>query len=168
MYVIRKSVFTLVSALLLGLAGCGSGRQAQNDTTASNESTQGSSEQTDQEGRHPNLTTTTAEADGPQELTPIVAQVPYAPIPFAGSDSRTHLVYELETTNFSNGETTIEQLEVLDADSTRSPSPARLPARTRSTRPRARLWRSPRSIRSRRSPKPCPWTRLWWASIDPW
>ena len=49
-------------------------------------------------------------------LTPIVGQVPYAPIPFAGSDGRTHLVYELETTNFSSGKTTIEQLEVLDAD----------------------------------------------------
>jgi hypothetical protein len=42
--------------------------------------------------------------------------VPYAPIPFAGSDGRTHLVYELEATNFSSGETSIEQLEVLDPD----------------------------------------------------
>jgi hypothetical protein len=45
-----------------------------------------------------------------------VGEVLHAPIPFAGSDGRTHLVYELETTNFSSGKTTIEQLEVLDAD----------------------------------------------------
>jgi hypothetical protein len=56
------------------------------------------------------------EADGPQDITPLLAEVPYAPIPFAGSDGRTHLVYELKAINFSNGETTIERLEVLDAD----------------------------------------------------
>jgi hypothetical protein len=58
----------------------------------------------------------TTDADSPQDITPILAEVPYTPIPFAGSDGRTHLVYELETTNFSSGETTIEQLEVLDPD----------------------------------------------------
>jgi hypothetical protein len=42
--------------------------------------------------------------------------VPFAPIAFAGSDGRTHLVYELAATNFTSGETTIGQLEVLDAD----------------------------------------------------
>jgi hypothetical protein len=57
------------------------------------------------------------EADGPQDVTPLLAEVPYAPIPFAGSDGKTHLDYELETTNFSSGKTTIEKLEVLDADS---------------------------------------------------
>jgi hypothetical protein len=56
------------------------------------------------------------EADGPQDITPLLAEVPYTPIPFAGSDGRTHLVYELETTNFSSGKTIIERLEVLDAD----------------------------------------------------
>jgi murein DD-endopeptidase MepM/ murein hydrolase activator NlpD len=45
-----------------------------------------------------------------------VGQVLDAPVPFAGSDGRTHLVYELEATNFTSGETTIGQLEVLDAD----------------------------------------------------
>ena len=106
MYGTRKVVFTLAIALLLALTGCG-GEQAQNDASTTNED----------EGRHLDLNITTTEAvDGPQELTPIVAEVPYAPIPFAGSDGRTHLVYELETTNFSSGGTTIEQLEVLDAD----------------------------------------------------
>jgi hypothetical protein len=58
-------------------------------------------------------------AGGPEDvqaLTLIVAEVLHAPIPFVGSDGRTHLVYELKTTNFSSAETTIEQLQVLDAD----------------------------------------------------
>jgi hypothetical protein len=45
-----------------------------------------------------------------------VGRVPYAPIPFAGSDGRTHLVYELEATNFSSAKATIEKLQVLDPD----------------------------------------------------
>ena len=51
-----------------------------------------------------------------QAFTPIVGEVSYAPIPFAGSDGRTHLVYELEATNFTSGKVTIGKLEVLDAD----------------------------------------------------
>jgi Peptidase family M23 len=51
-----------------------------------------------------------------QALTPIVGEVSNAPIPFEGSDGRTHLVYELEVTNFSTGKTTIQRLKVLDAD----------------------------------------------------
>jgi murein DD-endopeptidase MepM/ murein hydrolase activator NlpD len=51
-----------------------------------------------------------------QALTPIVGEVSNAPIPFEGSDGRTHMVYELEVTNFSSGKATIERLEVLDAD----------------------------------------------------
>jgi Peptidase family M23 len=73
------------------------------------------------DGRNNNLpdsgdSTTTAEPEDVQVLTPVVAEVLHPPIPFVGSDGRTHLVYELETTNFSSGETTIEQLQVLDAD----------------------------------------------------
>ena len=99
-------MFTLAGALVLALAGCGNEEQAQNYTSTTNE-----------EGRHIDLSiTTTEEGDGTQDYTPIVTEVPYAPISFAGSDGQTHLVYELETTNFTGGETTIEQLEVLDAD----------------------------------------------------
>ena len=113
MYGTKKVVFTLAVALVLTFAGCGSGAQSQNDASGANESTQSSSNGTVEDG---STTTTTEAVDGTQDLTPIVAEVPYAPIPFAGSDGRTHLVYELETINFSSGETTIEQLEVLDAD----------------------------------------------------
>jgi hypothetical protein len=45
-----------------------------------------------------------------------LAEVPHAPIPFAGSDGRTHLVYELEATNFTSGKTAIKRLVVLGAD----------------------------------------------------
>ena len=115
----------LVIALNLALAGCGNGEQAQNDTAGTNESARSSSEKTDKgpevnvtaEGAEVHLSITPTEAgEGAQALTPIVGQVPYAPIPFAGSDGRTHLVYELEATNFTSGETSIEKLEVLDAD----------------------------------------------------
>ncbi|HKH75533.1 MAG TPA: hypothetical protein VKA51_01090 [Rubrobacteraceae bacterium] len=110
-------MFALTAALVLALVGCGNGGQAQNETSGANESTRSASNQEDQEGRHSDLATTATEAgDGPQDITPLLAEVPYAPIPFAGSDGRTHLVYELETTNFTSGETTIEQLEVLDPD----------------------------------------------------
>ena len=109
---------TLVVALLLSLAGCGSEEQAQKDTNGANESTQKVSAQTDQEGRHFEISikTTREEKDASQDLTPIVGEVSYAPIPFEGSDGRTHLVYELEATNFTSGKVTIRKLEVLDAD----------------------------------------------------
>ena len=104
-----RIVVTVLVLLLVSSCGGGGGsqeEQAQNDTST-----------TGDEGRHldVNIGTTEEEADdASQDLTPVVAEVPHAPIPFAGSDGRTHLVYELETTNFSSGQTTIEQLEVLD------------------------------------------------------
>ena len=116
-YSANRVLFALTAALVLALVGCGNGGQAHNETSGANESTRSASNQEDQEGRHSDLATTATEAgDGPQDITPLLAEVPYAPIPFAGSDGRTHLVYELETTNFTSGETTIEQLEVLDPD----------------------------------------------------
>jgi murein DD-endopeptidase MepM/ murein hydrolase activator NlpD len=102
----------VVTALILVLAGCGEER-AKNDTSATNENTQRSAGTT-VDGD--STTATLAAVEGTQEFTPIVGQVPFAPIAFAGSDGRTHLVYELAATNFTSGETTIGQLEVLDAD----------------------------------------------------
>jgi hypothetical protein len=107
-------VFALGAALVLGLTGCSNGEQAQNDTSGPNKSYQGN---LTVEGAEAHLTITNTEVgEGAQELTPIVAKVPYAPIPFAGSDGQKHLVYELEATNFTSGKATIGQLEVLDAD----------------------------------------------------
>jgi hypothetical protein len=46
-------------------------------------------------------------------MTPLLLSVQDAPIPFTGSDTSTHLVYELLLTNFSSGDVTIEKVEVL-------------------------------------------------------
>lgn len=54
---------------------------------------------------------------GGQQFTPLVAEVRFAPIPFPGSDGRVHVVYELEVTNATSGETVIDSLSMLDADS---------------------------------------------------
>jgi hypothetical protein len=55
-----------------------------------------------------------ASAGEPHELTPVLASVLDQPIPFEGSDGRTHLVYELELTNFTPGDLTIDRVDVLD------------------------------------------------------
>ena len=48
-----------------------------------------------------------------EEMTPLLLSVQDAPIPFNGSDSSTHLAYEILLTNFSSGDVTIEKLVVL-------------------------------------------------------
>ncbi|MEV3900970.1 peptidoglycan DD-metalloendopeptidase family protein [Mycobacterium sp. NPDC050551] len=60
---------------------------------------------------------TTAAAPRPDAVTPLVGSVPFAPVPFAGSDGRTHMVYELAVTNFTAARLTVDRLKVLD-DST--------------------------------------------------
>jgi murein DD-endopeptidase MepM/ murein hydrolase activator NlpD len=114
----------LVVALVLALASCSNEKQAQSNTSGANASAQSSSQKTHQ-GSQVHLTggdaevhltiTTMQPGEGAQKLTPIVGKVLYAPIPFTGSDGRTHLVYELEVSNFSSAKTTIGKLEVLDA-----------------------------------------------------
>jgi len=58
-----------------------------------------------------------ASAKAPHELTPVLASVLDQPVPFEGSDGRTHLVYELELTNFTPSDLTIDRVDVLDAAS---------------------------------------------------
>jgi len=102
------------------LAGCSNEKQAQNNrTSASNQSVQSSAEKTAEGGSTTGMGKVHIQElpEEVQALTPIVGKVLYAPIPFAGSDGRIHLVYELEATNFTGGKTTIEKLQVLDADS---------------------------------------------------
>ena len=48
-----------------------------------------------------------------EAITPVLLEVRDAPVAFAGSDGKTHLVYELRMTNFSSGNATIEQVEVI-------------------------------------------------------
>jgi hypothetical protein len=50
----------------------------------------------------------------PDVLTPLVGSVPFAPVPFAGSDNRTHLVYELAVTNYTPARLTVDAVKVLD------------------------------------------------------
>ena len=53
-----------------------------------------------------------AVAPAQDRLTPLLLAVHDPPLPFRGSDGRTHLVYELWITNFSSGEATVEQVDV--------------------------------------------------------
>jgi hypothetical protein len=46
-------------------------------------------------------------------MTPLLLAVHDAPVPFAGSDGRTHMAYELWMTNFSSGDAALETVEVL-------------------------------------------------------
>lgn len=48
-----------------------------------------------------------------QELTPLIMTVRDMPIAFLGSDSNIHIVYELWLTNFSSGDTTLDEVDVL-------------------------------------------------------
>ena len=48
-----------------------------------------------------------------ENMTPILLAVPDAPVPFTASDRRIHLVYELQLTNFSSGDVTVEGVEVV-------------------------------------------------------
>ena len=56
-----------------------------------------------------------ASASTTHELTPVLASVLDEPVPFEGSDGRTHLVYELQLTNCTPGDLTIDRVDVLDA-----------------------------------------------------
>ena len=54
-----------------------------------------------------------APAPAKEEMTPLLLSVQDAPIPFNGSDSSTHLVYELLLSNFSSGDVTIEKVTII-------------------------------------------------------
>ncbi|WP_439032901.1 M23 family metallopeptidase [Gordonia terrae] len=54
-------------------------------------------------------------------VTPVVGSVMFAPTPFAGSDGKNHLVYEISLTNYMRTPVAIAGVEVLDADTDRTP-----------------------------------------------
>jgi murein DD-endopeptidase MepM/ murein hydrolase activator NlpD len=56
---------------------------------------------------------TLSAAKAADTITPLLLAVPNAPIPFAGSDGRTHLVYELQITNFSSGDALLKSVEAI-------------------------------------------------------
>jgi hypothetical protein len=51
-------------------------------------------------------------------LTPLLGSVSFAPVPFAGSDGKTHVVYELAVTNFA-GAVTVDDVKIEDSQSGR-------------------------------------------------
>ena len=57
-----------------------------------------------------------AAARGEERITPLLLAVHDPPMPFRGSDGRTHLVYELWITNFSSGDAIVEQAEIRGDD----------------------------------------------------
>ena len=57
-------------------------------------------------------------AEASESMTPLLLAVQDAPVPFMGSDGRVHLVYELEMTNFSSAEITVEKVEVISDGAT--------------------------------------------------
>ncbi|MGC1677980.1 MAG: M23 family metallopeptidase [Candidatus Binataceae bacterium] len=54
-----------------------------------------------------------AKSPEPQTMSPMLLSIRNAPIPFAGSDGHTHLVYELWLNNFSSGNAEVEQVQIL-------------------------------------------------------
>jgi Peptidase family M23 len=48
-----------------------------------------------------------------EQMTPVLLKIEDAPVPFVGTDGRTHLVYELWMTNFSSGDAVVKKVEVL-------------------------------------------------------
>lgn len=54
-----------------------------------------------------------AQSTAAEQMTPLLLAVHDAPVPFHGSDGRTHLVYELTMTNFSSGDVSVQKVEVL-------------------------------------------------------
>ena len=84
-----------------------------------------------------------APAPAEERITPLLLAVHDAPMPFDGSDGRTHLVYELWITNFSSGEATVERAE----RARRRPDPRDLDrvGRRAASSPPAAAMRRPRS-----------------------
>ncbi len=59
------------------------------------------------------LAVAVATARAEERMTPLLLAVRDAPMPFRGSDGRTHLVYELWITNFSSAAATVESVDVV-------------------------------------------------------
>jgi hypothetical protein len=55
----------------------------------------------------------------PDALTPLLGSVPFAPAPFPGSDGKTHMVYELAVTNFTNAALGVSDVKIEDGQSGR-------------------------------------------------
>lgn len=90
---LRTGLALLAVALLS--AGCGGARQVAASSA-------------------PASSSAAAAAPTPEVLTPLLGSVPFAPVPFAGSDGKTHLVYELAVTNFTDAKLMIGEVKIVD------------------------------------------------------
>ena len=92
-----------------------------------------------------------------ETITPVLLEVRDAPVAFAWSDGKTHLVYELRRTIFSCGNATIEQVVVIgDAG-------AGLKSMDSSEAPRMvleRTWATPRTVLTACSSGRVTWTSM--------
>jgi hypothetical protein len=61
----------------------------------------------------PLMTPVVGNAQASENMTPLLLAVQDAPVPFMGSDGKSHLVYELGMTNFSSAEIAVEKVEVV-------------------------------------------------------
>jgi hypothetical protein len=72
----------------------------------------------------------TSSSANSERITPVMLAVQDAPVPFTGSDGRTHLVYELWLKNFSSGKVELENVEILgDGSVLRTLDPAEIATR---------------------------------------
>jgi Peptidase family M23 len=90
----------LGATVLLAIAGCGAGGDSPNKTAPTSGSSAGNPPAAD-------------------AFTPLLGSVPFAPVPFAGSDGKTHLVYELAVTNFTSAKLTVDDVKIEDSQSGR-------------------------------------------------
>jgi hypothetical protein len=97
---IRTTLLAVLSTIAV-LAGAGCGASGNTPITVS-------------QGRE-----SAAGAPAPDTLTPLLGSVPFAPVPFAGSDGKTHMVYELAVTNFTSARLTIGDVKIEDGKSGR-------------------------------------------------
>ncbi|MET0451086.1 MAG: M23 family metallopeptidase [Mycobacterium sp.] len=102
-----RLVATAIVAFTSFAAGCGDSTPSQAPGEAPSASGHGTA----------GAVTTTQAAPAADALTPLLASVPFPPVPFAGSDGKTHMVYELAVTNFTNARMTVDELKVLDGQS---------------------------------------------------
>jgi hypothetical protein len=96
---IRTTLLAILSAIVL-IACVGCGASGNTPTTVS----QGEP---------------AASASPPEALTPLLGSVPFAPVPFTGSDGKAHLVYELAVTNFTGARLVVDDVKVVDGQSGR-------------------------------------------------
>ena len=107
---------TVAAVVMLVATGCGGGSGAPAASSAPSTSAGSTSAQSAPAQPTPTPAQSRPPADA---LTPLVGSVPFAPVPFAGSDGKTHLVYELSVTNFTDARLEVDELKVLDGQSGR-------------------------------------------------